>query len=271
VPFCPNCGKEAPEEATFCRRCGERIPDLKAEGVGVEWTSPRRGLVNHLRAALALLKEKPIIFVPEVVGAIVSIVLTRLWGLVGRPTGMLDLWDEYLGRDWGVITVADSYPDISPDLLGSLFQYMVGGLLIVLVIDLISKLFTFTTIDLARDAYLENDVCLRRSARYMRSRIGLFIVAAFVGLLVQVTFVLIPLSILFFVVLVVEDTGIRASLSKGFKLGIENFGTVTGLMVLWIVSFILLDMIPYVSEVARAIPGVILYVALIDLHYQSER
>jgi len=271
VPFCPNCGKEAPEEATFCRRCGERIPDLKAEGVGVEWTPPRRSLVNHIKAALSLLRTKPIIFVPEIAGAFVSMALTRLWGLVGRPTGMLDLWDEYLGQEWGVITVANGYPDIPPGFLGTLFQYMIGGFLFLIVLDMISKLFTFATLDMARDAYMENDVDLGTTAGYLRSRIGLFIFAAFVSLLVQATFVLIPLSILFFVVLVVEDAGIRDSLSKGFRLGIENFGTVTGLMVLWVVSFILFDMIPYVSEIARAIPNVILYVALIDLLHQSER
>ena len=271
MPFCPNCGKEAPEEATFCRRCGERIPDLKAEGVGVGWTPPRRGLVNHIGAALSLLRAKPILFVPEIAGAIVSMALTRLWGLVGRPTGMLDLWDEYLGRDWGVITVANGDPDIPLGFLGTMFQYMIGGFLFIIVLDMVSKLFTFATLDMARDAYLENDVDLGTTAGYVRSRIGLFVVAALVGLLVQATFVLIPLSILFFVVLVVEDIGIRASLSKGFKLGIENFGTVAGLMALWVVSFILFDLVPYVSEVMRAIPGVVLYVALIDLHYQSER
>ena len=146
-----------------------------------------------------------------------------------------------------------------------------AGSLLFFILDLVSKLFTFATIDIARDAYLENDVGLGRTARYVRSKIGLFIVAAFVGFLVQVTIVLIPLSLLYFVVLVVEDTGIRASLSKGFRLGIENFGTVTGLIILWIISFILFSMIPYVSGVAMAIPSVVLYVAFIDLHYQSER
>ena len=189
---------------------------------------------------------------------------------MGRPTGMLDLWDEYIGPDWGVIGVVNGYPDVSPDFLGMMFQYMIGGFLFIVVLDLISKLFTFATIDIARDAYLENDVDLGRTARYVRSRIGVFLVAAFVGLLVQLTFVLIPLSILYLVVLVVEDEGIRVSLSKAFKLGIENFSTVTGLMILWIVSFLLFDMIPYVSEVARAIPGVVLYVALIDLHNQTK-
>jgi hypothetical protein len=136
---------------------------------------------------------------------------------------------------------------------------------------MVSTLFTFATIDMARDAYLENEVGLGRTAGYLRSRIGLFIIAAFVGLLVQVTLVLFPLSILYFVVLVVEDTGIRASLSRGFRLGIENFGTVTGLIILWIISSILFGMIPYVSGVAMAIPSVVLYVALIDLYYQSEQ
>jgi hypothetical protein len=271
VPFCPNCGKEALEEATFCQVCGERIPDLKTRVVGGEWTMPKRGLVNHLRAALSLLKEKPIIIVPEIVGAIVSLALTRLWGVVRRPTGMLDLWDDYLGGDWGVINVAWSPPDIPLDFWGSLFQYMVGGFLFLLVLDMVSTLFTFATIDMARDAYLENEVGLGRTAGYLRSRIGLFIIAAFVGLLVQVTLVLFPLSILYFVVLVVEDTGIRASLSRGFRLGIENFGTVTGLIILWIISSILFGMIPYVSGVAMAIPSVVLYVALIDLYYQSEQ
>ena len=170
-----------------------------------------------------------------------------------------------------MITVANGYPDIPPGYLGTMFQYMIGGFLFLIVLDMVSKLFTFATLDMARDAYLENDVDLGTTAGYVRSRIGLFIVAALVGLLVQATFILIPLSILFFVVLVVEDIGIRASFSKGFKLGIENFGTVTGLMALWVVSFILFDMVPYVSEVARAIPGVVLYVALIDLHHQSEQ
>jgi hypothetical protein len=271
MPFCPNCGKEAPEEAVFCERCGEKIPDLRSEGVGVEWTPHRRGLANHLRAALSLLREKPIVFVPEVVGAIVSMALSRIWGVVGRPTGMLDLWDDYLNPDWGVITVANGYLDAPPEFWSTLFQYMVGGFLFLIVLDMVSKLFTFATIDMARDAYLENDVGLGRTAGYVRSRLGLFLVAGVVSLLIQFTFVLIPLSILFFVVLVVEDTGIRAALSKGFRLGIDNFGTVTGLIILWIVSFLLFSMIPYVSEVARAIPGVVLYVALIDLYYQSDR
>jgi hypothetical protein len=270
VPFCPNCGKEAPEEATFCERCGERIPDLKSERVGVEWTPPRRGLTNHLMAALGILREKPIVFVPEIAGAVVSMVLTRIWGVVGRPTGMLDLWEEYIGPDWGVVSVVNGYPDVPPDYWGMLFQFMIGGFLFIVVLDLISKVFTFATIDMARDAYLGNEVDLGRTAGYVRSRIGLFLFAAFVGLLVQLTFVLIPLSILYLVVLVVENAGIRASLSKSFKLGIENFRTVTGLIILWIVSFLLFDMVPYVSEITRAIPGVVLYVALIDLHNESK-
>ena len=78
MPFCPSCGKEAPEEATFCERCGEKIPHLTTTGVGVEWTPPRKGLTNHLRAALGLLREKPIVFVPEIAGALVSMALTRV-------------------------------------------------------------------------------------------------------------------------------------------------------------------------------------------------
>jgi hypothetical protein len=270
VPFCTNCGKEAPDEATFCERCGERIPDLKIEVVGVEWTPPRRGLTNHLRAALGILREKPIVFVPEIAGAIVSMVLTRVWGIVSWPAGMLDLWDESISPDWGVVGVFNGYPDVPPDLWGTIFQYMLGGFLFIVVLDLISKLFTFATIDIAKDAYLKNDLSLTKSTKYVQSRIGGFIVAAIVGLLVQLTFVLIPLSLLYHVVLVVEDVGIRTSLSKGFKMGIENFGTVTGLMILWIVSFLLFDMVPYVSEITRAIPGVVLYVALIDLHNVSK-
>ena len=271
MPFCPNCGKEAPEEASFCERCGERIPDLRSEGVGVEWTPSRRGLANHLRAAFGLLRANPVVFVPEVVGAIVTMALSRIWGVVGRPTGMLDLWDDYLSPDWGVITVANGYPDVPPEFWGTLFQYMVGGFFFLIALEIVSNLFTFATIDMARNAYLENDLSLERTAGYVRSRLGVFLVAGVVSLLLQLTFVLIPLSILFFMVLVVEDTGIRAALSKGFRLGIDNFGTVTGLIILWIVSFLVFGMIPYVSEITRAIPGVVLYVALIDLYYQSER
>jgi hypothetical protein len=271
MPFCPNCGKEAPEEGIFCERCGEGIPDLDSTGDRVEWTPPRKGLGNHLGAALGLLRAKPIIFVPEVVGAVVSMALTWLWGVVGTPPGMLDLWDDYVGGDLGFISVAYGSPDIPPDFWGSFYQYVVGNLLFIVVLALISTLFTLATIDVARNAYMESEVGLGRSVGYIRSRIGLFIVASFVGFLVQATFILIPLSILYFVVLVVEDTGIRAALSKGFRLGIDNFATVTGLMILWIISYFLFNMVPYVSGVTRAIPGAILLVALIDLHHQSER
>jgi hypothetical protein len=229
------------------------------------------GLTNHLKAARSILRAKPTVFVPEVMGAIVSMALSRIWGVVGRPTGMLDLWDDYLSPDWGVNTVAYGYPDVPPEFWGTMFQYMVGGFLFLIVLDMISKLFTFATIDIARDVYLENEVGLGRTAGYIRNRLAIFLVAGVISFLIQVTFVIIPLSILFFVVLVVEDTGVRAALSKGFRLGIDNFGNVTGLIILWIVSYILFSMIPSVSEVARAIPGVVLYVALIDLYYQSER
>jgi len=148
---------------------------------------------------------------------------------------------------------------------------MVGRFIFLIALEIVSILFNFATIDMARDAYLENEVGLGRTVGYVRSRLGVFLVAGVVSLIVQFTVVLIPLSILFFVVFVVEDTGIRAALSKGFRLGIDNFGTVTGLIILWIVSSFLFGMIPYVSKVTRAIPGVAFNVALIDLYYQSER
>ena len=218
MPFCPNCGKEAPDEAVFCERCGERIPDLRIEGVGGEWTPPRKGLSNYLKTAFSLLRANPLVFVPEIVGAIVSIVLSRIWGMVGRPTGMLDLWDDYLSPDWGVITVANGYPDVPPEFWGSLFQYAVGGFFFLIALEIVSNLFTFATLNVARDAYLENEVDLGSTAGYVRSRLGVFLVAGVVSLLIQATLVLISLSILFFLVLVVEDTGRPSRRGSGLAL-----------------------------------------------------
>ena len=259
------------ETSVFCERCGERIPDLRAEGVGVEWVPPRKGVANHLRSAFGVIRRDPKVFAFEIVGSVVYIIQTKAFGILGEPKDFLDLWEGILSPGRVVTVATNGYPDIPPEFWADFIEVMMGVFVFLFVVDLISKIFTIACIDYARNAYLERDVGLMSSARYFLSRGWIFLAASIVGLLLQFTVVLVLLSLLMFVEMVVGEAGLRDSIVRGFRLGINNFGTVTGLFILWFIAYFVLDMTPYIPEVARTIPSVVFYLALIDLHYQSER
>lgn len=241
------------------------------EGVGEEWVPPKKGVANHLRSSFAVIRRDPKVFALDLIASVVYIVLTKVYEIVGKPTRLLDLWEGILGPERVVTVATNGYPDIPPEFWGTFIQAMMGGFVFLLVVDIVSKFFTMASIDYSRNAYLENDAGLMSSARYVLSRGWGFLAASVIGMLLELTLVLMVLSLLMFIEMVVGEAGIRDSITKGFRLGINNFGTVSGLFILWFIAYIVFSMTPYIPEVARAVPGVVLYLALIDLRYQSDR
>ena len=64
MPFCPHCGELVIDNAVFCSHCGK---DLKTALV----TPQREGLVEHLKFAVNISVNNPVIFVPEIIGGLI--------------------------------------------------------------------------------------------------------------------------------------------------------------------------------------------------------
>jgi hypothetical protein len=207
-----------------------------AERVGAP--SDRRAM-DHLSLAFNLAIARPMVFAPVVLGGIISIILDNFWGRTPDPVGFAP------------------------------FLFFVS--IVSIVASVITFLLNFATIDMARDAYMDQPLDLGRSFNYALSRIVTFFVASIVRVIMSITLILIPVASLMTVIIVMDETGIMNAISQAFSVLSRDLGDVIVIIIISIVGYVLLSWAPMLGGLLTASFGVIIDLAFIDVYHQHQR
>jgi hypothetical protein len=243
MPYCPRCGGEVAEGDRFCPKCGER---LEREERG-EAAPPSPGAMEHLSFAFNLASRKPVVFLPAILGGVISMVIS---GVASLAMG---------AYPWGF---APGFGYLTPRLAS--FIILAG--LASIAGAIISYILFFASLDMSRDAYLDRPLDLGKSVGYVLRRLGTIVVASIVGAILMVTIILIPVALLMFVILVFDETGVGDSISKAFGVLRRELGDVIILLVIAIVGSFILGLIPTIGSLLSSAFNVIISIALIDLY-----
>ena len=253
MPFCPQCGKEVSETDRFCPNCGaqlvgkeERVPpEAVKEAVGA---IPKRGAMEALNKGVSIISAQPTVLVPALLGAVISAVLSSVAS-----------W--YFGWGWWLLFFGG--PGFFASLIISLLLILIGGI--------IAYILSFASLDMSRDAYLNQELNLSKSFNYVIGRIWTFIVASIVGAILAITIILLPVANLMIVIIVVDETGIEDAISKALKVLGDRLVDVIIILIIVIVVGLILYMIPYVGSILLTALGVLSALAFIDIYFDYKR
>jgi len=233
--FCTNCGASVEEDALTCPQCGNK---LQADDTGTPNTPPSSSIENvvgkrsegptdHLTTGFNVAISNPIVFVPALIGGVISVIISYM------TSGLYFLsWMSLL------------------ELISTIISFTLG----------------FASLDLARDAYDKKVLDLGQSISYVLKRFGSFFIAALFGAILSITVVLIPVVILMFVIMVVDETGIIDALGKAFKVLLADLGDIIIILVVTIIGSFILGYIPFLSTFLVDALYVVISLACIDLY-----
>jgi hypothetical protein len=183
--------------------------------------------------------QKPMVFLPTIIGALIGIFIS------------------YIGRGTSLITGPTNF----------LFS---GGILALIGL-FITFILHFASIDMSRDAYLNQPIDLTPSINYVFSRFLILFLASIVGVILSITLILIPLVSLMFVIMVIDEAGITSSLREAFKVLGADLGDVIIILLVSIIGSIIVGFIPLIGGLLRAALEVIISLAFIDLYYSYKK
>lgn len=226
LPYCPSCGKEIEEGSTSCQYCGQNLSGEVRRRPRVEGG---RGASGHISLGFNLALAKPMVFVPALLGGVISFIVER-----SGQTFVLGVFLSILGA-------------------------------------IITFLLNFASLDLSRDALVGDPLDLGRSIDYVMSRIMTFLVAAVVGGLLSITVILIPVAILMFVIIVMDETDISNAISQAFGVLSYNLGDILVIFAFSIIGHIIIAFVPLGESLLSAFWDVIVGLALMDLYNQYRR
>lgn len=226
LPHCPSCGKEIEEGSTFCQYCGQ---NLSGEVRRRPRTGGGRGASGHISLGFNLALAKPMVFVPALLGGVISFVVER-----SGQTFVLGVFLSILGV-------------------------------------IITFLLNFASLDLSRDALVGDPLDLGKSMDYVMSRIVTFMVAAVVGGLLSITVILIPVAILMFVIIVMDETDIGDAISRAFGVISYNLGDLLVIFVFSIIGHIIIAFVPIGKSLLSSLWDVIVGLAIMALYDQYRR
>jgi len=248
MPFCPNCGKELKETDKFCPNCGFQVSGIAPEAKGPSPPRPtevqKTDAMSALQKGVNIISTKPIVLAPALIGAVVSALLSAIATWWFMPFGF------WLGL-------------FAPGLLA----LMVIGALLMLIGGIIAYIMNFVSLDMSRDAYLNQELNMGKSVSYVLGRILTFIVASIVGAILAITIILIPVAILMFVIIVVDETGIGSAVSKAITVFRERLGETAILAIIAIIGGLILGFIPIIGPILAAVLNVVVGLAFIDVYY----
>ena len=232
MPFCPQCGKEVSETDRFCPNCGAQLVG-KEERVPPEAVGaiPKTGATEALNKGVSIISAQPTVLVPALLGAVISAVLSSIASGIIGPFGWLLLM-------------------------------FIGGL--------IAYILNFASLDMSRDAYLNQELNLSKSINYVLKRLLTFIVASIVGAILGITIILIPVVFLMFVIIIVDETGIGDAISKALKVLGDRLADIIILVIVAIVGGVL-GLIPYIGSILAAVIGVLVGLAFIDVYFNYKK
>ena len=260
MPFCHHCGNEIEREDTrYCPVCGKKIDPINRLSNEIPL---REGLVNHLKQSIILIRQHPILLVPEFIVVIGAYIANQVFGHSAEYFHIYDWIWKWLGLDNSSLIKIVDIPDIPPGFWLLLLVFLFWAILFAGF----SGLFTFLTLHMAWNGNKEENVSIRDSAFYVRSRLGKLFFASMVANIISLTIILIPAALFMYTVMVVDFTGIREGLSRGFKLYMDKIGTSLGLVILDSFFTYILEFVPYVGTYLRFIPTTVIVIASLDLY-----
>ena len=124
---------------------------------------------------------------------------------------------------------------------------------------------------MSRDACLDKPLSIGESVGYVLSRLGTLILASIIGVIFTVTIILIPVAILMFVIIVVDETGIGNSISRSFNVLGKKLGDVLILILVGIVGNVILNFIPIIGGLLSTILNVVVGIAFMVLYFEYKR
>ena len=234
MPFCPKCGIEFDGDPAFCPSCGQSLRETGKRPTR-EGRDVRAG--DHLSRGFNLALAKPMIFTPVIIGGLISSAII-FW--VRQPLSQ---------GGW-------AYEEVV--LIGFLLSIVGAG---------VSFILNFAAIDMARDAYTNDTLDLKRSFSYAAGRIGTFFVASIVAEILSITYILSPIAILMMVIIVVDETGIVDALSQSFGVIGRDLGDIIVILLVAVIGYALLGGVPLVGDLLRAV----LNLVFIDIYEQYRK
>jgi hypothetical protein len=229
LPYCPKCGAQVEDDYAVCPICGEQLKGPRRQG-----RPPRARASDHLSLGYRIASSKPMVFAPVLLGSLISTLV--------NPEG------------WSPLDPSG----YSPVYLFAALLSLAGSVLVYLL--------NFASIDMARDAYVGDRLDLGSSMNYVVGRIGTFIVASIVGVLLSITIILIPVSIFMFVIIVMDETGVGTAISRAFNVIMSDIGDVTVIILASIIGTILLSFVPLIGGLLTACLGVVIDLAFISVY-----
>jgi hypothetical protein len=191
----------------------------------------KRGFTEHLRIGYNVANQNPTVFVPALLAGIISSGIN--WLSQGNP---------------GEI-----------------------GILLSLAAAIISFMLSFASLDMSRDAYNRQPLELGESMSYVSGRLLTFIVAAIVGGIMSITIILIPVVVLMFSIMVIDETGLTNALSKAFSVLGADLSDILLILLVSILGSFVISFVPLVSGLLTSALNVIIGLAFIDLYYNYKR
>jgi hypothetical protein len=226
------------KEKVFCPKCGNEIIEgskfCTTCGARIDSNEEepnaggerKRSYVEHLTVGFNVAASQPMVFVPAVLAGVIGAAI--YWTTTGS-----------MGYTAALLSI---------------------------VASIITFVLNFASIDMSRDAYREEALDLGESVSYVTGRIVEFIVAAIVGGLMAVTIILIPVVILMFVIMVMDETGITNAISKSLDVLRADLGDVLLILLVSIIGSFVISYVPFVSTLLDAALNVVVGLAFIDLY-----
>jgi hypothetical protein len=237
LPYCPNCGTEVDEDKKFCPECGNNLEEEEPQYMGAD-----EDAVGHLTRAFNISMDKPMVFIPTLLGGVISAIIGWIASSLGYSSGGMDFG--------GFATLSVLF-----SLAGGFFVYILS----------------FASIDMGRDAYLNKPLSLGESIGYVLKRLVTFILASIVGVILSITIILIPVVSLMFVIMVIDETGISSSLSRAFSLVGAELRDIVVIILLSIIGTAIISFIPIISGLLQSALTVVVNLAFIDMYYRYKR
>ncbi|MCX6642572.1 MAG: zinc ribbon domain-containing protein [Candidatus Bathyarchaeota archaeon] len=234
--FCTHCGASLPEGALVCPQCGIK---LQADDTGTPNIPPSSGVENipgkrgggpfdHLSTGFNIAISNPMVFVPTIIAGVINVIISFI------TSGIYFL-------SWMTLL----------EIVSSVISFTLG----------------FASIYLARDAFDKKTLNLGESIKYVLNRFVSFVLAGLLGALLSITVVLIPVAILMFVIMVVDETGITDALRKAFKVLLADLGDILVILVVAILGSFILGYVPFLSTFLVDALYVVIGLACIDVYW----
>ena len=289
MPYCPRCGYEVDDEKAFCPRCGTEI------GQAPQVVEPvREGVVEHIKYAFSLARGNPLVFVPSLLGAVITFISDFIISSTPAFQEFQDYWMEWFEFQSGIVPAAYEYPDVI-DMVPS-WWFPVS-----LALGIVAWVIAMASYKTLWDAF-DGEVDVVASFRFVFSRIfkyilaGIFLSVIMVGValggaivvmgtsaispaatgLSMFILILLMLAGAFLVsplmlILVGEDFGFSAALRETVRFTKSNAFSYLGIGVVIFILTLFVFWIPYLGSFLAAVITVVGNMAVIDLYKQHQK